>query len=165
MNLDSHDRKYMSRRCEDERAEFLCKVMHIPASMFVFVDETGSNQHNLHREHGTAPLSLKFQTVNGKRMSAIAAMSTNGVEDFHLVEGSVNGEIFCEYLRNSLLPILQPFNGTNKCVIFACEVGRQLISYKSTRGSRYTVHCTVLPRARINGLARDNTTVRKSCAA
>ena len=108
----------MSRRCEDERAEFLCKVMHIPASMFVFVDETGSNQRDLHREHGyglrgTAPLSLKFQTVNGKRMSAIAAMSTNGVEDFYLVEGSVNGEIFCEYLRNSLLPILQPFNGTN----------------------------------------------------
>ena len=92
--------------------------MHIPASMFVFVDKTGSNQCNLHRDHGyglrgTAPLSLKFQTVNGKRMSVIAAMSTNGVEDLYLVEGSINGEIFCEYLRNSLLPIFQPFNSTN----------------------------------------------------
>ena len=102
----------MSHRCKDERAEILCKFMHIPASMFVFVDKTGSNQHDLHREHryglrGTGPLSLKFQTVNGKRMSAIAAMSTNSVEDFYLVEGSVIGEMFCEYLRNSLLPILK----------------------------------------------------------
>ena len=108
----------MSRRCEDKRAEFLCQVMNIPARMFVFVDETGSNQRDLHREHGyglrgTTPVKLKFQTVNGKRISVIAAMSTNGVEDFYIVEGSVNGEIFCEYLRNSLLPLLQPFNGTN----------------------------------------------------
>lgn len=110
----------MSRRCEDKQAEFLCQVMNIPASMFVFVGETESNQRDLHREYGyglrgTAPVNLKiiFQTVSGKRMLAIAAMSTNGREGFYLGEGSVDGKIFCEYLCNSLLPILQPFNGTN----------------------------------------------------
>ena len=88
--------------------------MNIPTRMFVFVDETGTNQRDLHREHGyglrgTTPVNLKFQTVNGKRISVIVAMSTKGVEDFYIVEGSVNGEIFCEYMRNSLLPLLQPF--------------------------------------------------------
>ena len=101
----------MSRRCEDKRAEFLCQVMNVPARMFVFVDETGSNQRDLHREHGyglhgTTPINLKFQTVNGKRISVIAAMSTNGIDDFYIVETSVNGKILCEYLCNSLLPVL-----------------------------------------------------------
>ena len=99
----------MSRRCQ---------VMNDPARMFVFVDKTGSNQRDLHCEHGyglrgTTPINLKFQTVNGKRISVIAAMSINGVEDFYIVEGSVNGKIFCKYLCNSLLPVLKPFNGTN----------------------------------------------------
>ena len=101
----------MSRRCQDRWAEFLCQVMNVPARMFVFVDETGSNQRDLHREHGyglrgTTPINLKFQTVKGKRISVIAAMSTNGIDDFYIVETSVNGKIFCEYLCNSLLPVL-----------------------------------------------------------
>lgn len=108
----------MSRQCEDKHAEFLCQVMNIPASMFVFVDETGSNQRDFYRENGyrlrsQAPVSIKFHAGNGKRISAIAAMSTNGIEDFYLVEGPVNREVFCEYLRNSLLPVLLPFNGIN----------------------------------------------------
>ena len=64
----------MSRQCEDKRAEFLCQVMNVPGRMFVFVDETGSNQRDLNREHryglcGTTPINLKFQTVNGKSRS------------------------------------------------------------------------------------------------
>lgn len=106
------------QRSEEKRAEFINEVMYVPASMFVFVDETGSDQRDLHREkgyglRGVAPVSLKFQ-IHGKRISALAAITMRGVEDFYLVEGSVNGDIFCEYVRNSLLAVLQPFNGSNR---------------------------------------------------
>ena len=37
-----------------------------------------------------------------------------GVEDFYLVEGSVNDEIFGEFVSSSLLPVLKPFNGSNE---------------------------------------------------
>ena len=47
------------------------------------------------------------------KVSAIAAMTTDGIEDVYLVEDSVNGDIFCGYVHNSLLPVLQPFNGSN----------------------------------------------------
>ena len=85
--------------------------------MFVFVDETGSNQRDQHRLRGyglrgTAPVCLKFEG-RGKRMSAIAAITTDGIEDEYLVEGTVNADVFCEYVHNSLLPVLQPFNGSN----------------------------------------------------
>ena len=40
-------------------------------------------------------------------------MSLEGIHDVSLLEGSVNGERFEDFIRSCLLPILQPFNGTN----------------------------------------------------
>ena len=56
-------------------------------------DETGSHQHDLHHEQGcdqsgAAPVSLKFH-ICGKRISAIAANTMRGVQDFYLVKFSV----------------------------------------------------------------------------
>ena len=56
--------------------------------------------------------TLKLQGYRcGRRVSAIAAMTTDSIEDVYVVEGSVSGDIFCENVCNSLLPVLQPFNG------------------------------------------------------
>ena len=41
-------------------------------------------------------------------------MSVEGIHDVSLFEGNVNGIRFEHFLRNSLLPILQPFNYVNK---------------------------------------------------
>ena len=38
-------------------------------------------------------------------------MTTNGIEDVYIADGNVTGEEF-KFVRRSLLPILQPFNGT-----------------------------------------------------
>ena len=51
--------------------------------------------------------------VSGHRINAIGAMSTEGMEDVYIVEGNVTGEVFVKFVRNCLLPIFQPFNGTN----------------------------------------------------
>ena len=40
-------------------------------------------------------------------------MSTEGMEDVYIVQGNVTSEVFVKFVRNCLLPILQPFNGTN----------------------------------------------------
>ena len=41
-------------RSEQERAQFINQVMHVPARMFVFVGETGSDQRDLNREKDMA---------------------------------------------------------------------------------------------------------------
>ena len=51
--------------------------------------------------------------ARGTRYSAIAAISIRGVQDVVLVEGSVNGQVFTDFVKDSLVPILQPFNCTN----------------------------------------------------
>ena len=51
--------------------------------------------------------------VRGKRYSAIPVMSISGIHDVEIVEGSVNGNRFETFVENTVLPILNPFNGTN----------------------------------------------------
>ena len=96
------------------------EVQCISSSMLVFMGETGSDQCEQHRLHGyglrgITPMNIKFEGCG--RISANADMTTDGIEDVYLVENSVSGDIFCEYACNSLLPVLQPFNGSNNTSI------------------------------------------------
>ena len=58
------------------------------------------------------PVDYKL-SIRGKRFSSIAIMSERGMEDVDIYEGTVNGDIFCEFVTRCLVPILLPFNGTN----------------------------------------------------
>ena len=66
----------------------------------------------MHSLQGTTPVD-HILFVPGKRISAISAISSRGVEDVYLVEESVNGDIFCDFVIKCLLPILEPCNGVN----------------------------------------------------
>ena len=46
-------------------------------------------------------------------MSAIAFLSVHGILDCKMVTGSVDGELFYDFIQASLLPHLMPFNGRN----------------------------------------------------
>ena len=48
-------------------------------------------------------------------------MSARGVEDVNMYEGSINGDIFCDLIERCLIPILQPFNGTNDSSIIVMD--------------------------------------------
>ena len=51
--------------------------------------------------------------MRGERISVIVAMTVNGILDLQIVRGSVNGDIFMDFIQRVLLPNLMPFNGTN----------------------------------------------------
>jgi len=51
--------------------------------------------------------------VRGTRYSAIPVMSTEGIHDVCLLEGTVNGDRMQIFVRNYLLPILKPLNWSN----------------------------------------------------
>ena len=59
------------------------------------------------------PLSDQRLLVRGTRYSAIPIISTEGIHDVYIAEGSINGERFAKFIERYLLPILQPFNGIN----------------------------------------------------
>ncbi len=106
------------RRSESDRAEFAEEMSYIDPNMIVWVDETGSDTRREgirkfgYALRGITPVSFKLG-INGKRLSVIAAMSSRGVEDIDILEGTTNGEAFTTFLEHRILPIMQPFNGIN----------------------------------------------------
>ena len=51
--------------------------------------------------------------VRGTHYSAIPVVSLEGISDVCIIEGTVNGEKFEQFIRSCLIPILQPFNWIN----------------------------------------------------
>ena len=51
--------------------------------------------------------------MRGERVSIITFMSVAGVLDCQLVSGSVDGEVFYNFVEKYLLPHLMPFDGHN----------------------------------------------------
>ena len=49
--------------------------------------------------------------LRGKRYSGISILSTEGVVDTYITEGTVNGEVFQDFVQKQLVPILSPFDG------------------------------------------------------
>ena len=48
-------------------------------------------------------------------------MSQRGIEDVETHEGTINGDTFCDFIERCLVPILQPFNGTNQRAIVVMD--------------------------------------------
>ena len=103
------------QRCLEYRGAFMADVLQYRRDMFVFVDETGSNNRDCTRKfgyfiRGEAPVYHRW-LVRGRRISAIAAITTDGVLDYELTLDSVNGDKFLDFVRGSLIPNMNPFDG------------------------------------------------------
>lgn len=87
---------------------------------FVWVDETGGDQRDQIHKFGYA---LKGITpiydrllVRGTRISSIAAMCSEELVEYHLTNGTVNGEVFFYFVRYQL-PNMQPFPNERSIVV------------------------------------------------
>lgn len=84
-------------------------------TMLVWLDETGCDRRNTIRKYGYSicglPLSDHRLLVRGVRYTAIPVVSLEGVHDVYLKEGTMDGDCFVKFVRNCLLPVLQPFSG------------------------------------------------------
>ena len=75
--------------------------------MFVFIDETVSDSRDHIRRfgyaiQGEAPVYHRW-LARGKRISAIAAISCDGLLECELVTGTVNVEVFLEFVQGNLI--------------------------------------------------------------
>lgn len=48
-------------------------------------------------------------------------MSTEGIEDVYLTDEAVTGDVFVTFIRNCLVPIIQPFNGTDSHLVIVMD--------------------------------------------
>jgi hypothetical protein len=105
------------QQSDELRAKFMAEVSLYDPSMLLWLDETGCDRRNSTRKkaysiRGITPRDHRI-LVRGVRYSVVPVVSVDGIHDIHIIEGTMNGERFEDFLRTTVLPILQPFNWTN----------------------------------------------------
>ena len=106
-----------TQRSEFIRQQYILDVSVYKPEMVIFLDETGADQRNALRRYGYSlrgiPLKNNTLLVRGEHVSGLAFMSTYGLLDVSIIKGTVNGDIFYDFVQKYLLPQLLPFNGVN----------------------------------------------------
>ena len=106
-----------TQQSEALRAKFMAEISLYDPSMLIWIDESGCDRRDTIRKRGYSirgiPPKSQLLLARGKRYSAIPIMSQEGIHDVCLFEGTVNGDKFEDFLRNYLVPLLLPFDGTN----------------------------------------------------
>ena len=105
------------QQTETKRIQFMSEISIYDPDMLIWIDETGSTRRNSIRSYGyslrgTTPCTHILR-VSGEQLSAIPVMATRGIEDVFACKGSVDGEVFQQFLCQCVLPIILPFDGNN----------------------------------------------------
>ena len=92
------------------RAEYQAEIAIYVPSMLVFVDESGTDQHNATQHFGYALRGCSTQSFKflsrGKRLSAIAALTISQLLCYELYEQNVECDTFYLFVQRTLLPTL-----------------------------------------------------------
>ena len=109
---------YALQRDETLRQQYVTDVTIYPRETLIFVDETGTDRKDTLRKYGYSlrgkPLKAQRLLVRGEHLSCIVAMSLDGIVAIKVTTGSVDGDIFYDFVCTSLLPKLMPFDGKNE---------------------------------------------------
>ena len=127
-------REVAIQRSEELRARYFSEVALYDFSMVVFIDETGSNRKDAMRKFGYSLRGKRCVTkrllARGERVSAIAALSSEGILDVKFAFGSIDGETFSQFIEFHLLPHLLPFDGINPNSIVVMDNASVHYNYK-----------------------------------
>ena len=114
-------------RSTQYRGVYQANISHLATDHFVWVDETGSGARNHIRKFG---YTLKGVTpmvprllARGRRVSAIAAISTSGLIRLELTMGTVNCDTFADFVCGTLIPEMEPFDGSVKKSVIIMDNG------------------------------------------
>ena len=104
------------QRSDDLRAKFMAEVAVYDPSVLIWVDESRCDRRHSRKWaysiRGMTPWDQRL-LVRGTRYSAIPVVLLEGINDVCIIEWTVNGEKFEQFIRSCLIPILQPFNWIN----------------------------------------------------
>ena len=134
------------QRSVECRGKFFAEILFYDVHQFVWVDENESDHKNCMRKFGYAlsgesPICHRI-LHRGRRISAIAAMSTNGLVAYNLVQGSVNGETFLEFIQGKLVPEMLPYyDGENpQSILVMDNCTTAAIQIKGTASGVNAIH-------------------------
>ncbi len=95
----------------------MAEMQFFNIDQIVWLDETGCDKRDHMRKLGYAMRGMrpvcKRLLHRGQRISAVAAMCSEGVIALELGEGTYNGDRFLEFLTGNLIPEMLQFDGSS----------------------------------------------------
>jgi len=113
------------QRSAIHRGDYLAEISMYNTNMLVFADETGKDSRDSIRRYGYAVQGEVAQSAitmtRGTRISTIAAISCSGLIGYEKYTGNVSGDEFFDFVRGTLIPNMNPYNGTNENSILVLD--------------------------------------------
>jgi len=111
-----------AQRNDVRRMEYYMNIDHYTPEQLVYVDESAANERTLDRKYGWAPKGLPaidFKLLHrSTRWSILPAYTIDGYLPQPLViQGSVTGELFVNWLEDSVLPQCAPYPGPRSVLV------------------------------------------------
>ena len=105
------------QRSSEHRGDFMAEMQFFTTDQLVWLDETGCDKRDHIRKMGYAMKGDRpvYHRIlhRGQRISAIAAMCSDGVIALELEGGTYNGDKFVEFITGTLIPEMFQFDGSN----------------------------------------------------
>jgi transposase len=96
-----------SERDEDARLDFIRRMANYDPAQLRFIDETSKNEKTTTRRYGRSKRNRRAvrraKFVRGRRVSAVACLTLDGIVSKRVVEGSLDRAMFCEWLEFSVV--------------------------------------------------------------
>ena len=110
-------RQVAKQRCFSLRGAFMAHSFMFSRDMFVWVDETGADNRDHIRKYGYALKGMTSEStrllVRGKRTNAVVGLTSSGIIASKITQTTMNGDTFFDFVRSSLLPMMQQFDGSS----------------------------------------------------
>ncbi|KAK3716259.1 hypothetical protein QZH41_008145 [Actinostola sp. cb2023] len=120
-------RKVAAQRREDLREQYRSEMQNHAPHELIFIDETGIDMRHISRETGYAVKGkrpeVRREMTNNQRISVISVIGYDGYLSVCVLQPgeTVTGDVFAEYLRNDIVPLLNQYTGrsSNSIVVLA----------------------------------------------
>ncbi|RYP62253.1 hypothetical protein DL769_007364 [Monosporascus sp. CRB-8-3] len=104
-----------------QRMWYLYAVAEYSSDMFVFVDESGVDKRDVNRRYGWAPKGftpfVRQVLKRSRRFNILPAITVDGLLDTFIYQGSTNREGFTLWLKERVLPLMNPFPGPRSVLV------------------------------------------------
>jgi len=105
----------------ERQGRYLEELQSFTYDQLVFIDEVHTDNRCYNRRHGWAPLgkraTVRGYYLRGEKLSTVAAMGRDGMMTHYTIAGGFDAESFAFFLREMLIPIMNPFPGPHSVIV------------------------------------------------